>query len=227
MKFLLALLIGCSVFAEETSTDLTKLSEAIGYLIGKDLQQRGVPIDFEAFVRGLKDRAEGKNAPLTDEQCLDAIAAFQELAFTKLTEKNLQEAVAFLANNAKQEGVVSLEEGKLQYRIIKAGTGDAVLAYNSPLVRYKASCINGDLIGSCDEAEMVTLDETLPGFSKGILGMREGEIRTLYIHPDLGYGAEDLSIPNALLVFEVELVQADGTKQAQAAAKMEDRSFLP
>ena len=34
----------------------------------------------------------------------------------------------------------------------------------------------------------IPLDQTIPGFSKGIVGMKEGEKRRLFVHPDLGYG---------------------------------------
>ena len=52
--------------------------------------------------------------------------------------------------------------------------------------------------------------------------MREGEQRLLYVHPDLGYGPHGLSMPNALLVFEVELIKADASAEAQAASNAED-----
>ena len=37
--------------------------------------------------------------------------------------------------------------------------------------------------------------------------MKVGELRKIFIHPDLGYGATGQLLPNALLIFEVELVK--------------------
>ena len=60
---------------------------------------------------------------------------------------------------------------------------------------------------------MVSLDETIPGFSKGIIGMKEGEKRTLYIHPDLAYGVNGNLPPNSLLTFEIEIVKANSPQE--------------
>jgi peptidylprolyl isomerase len=207
---------------EEKNTDVAKLSEAMGHLIGKNLQSIGLPIDINALVRGMKDGCEGKEPPLSEDECVQALAALQEETLSLQSEKNLAEANEFLARNLKQKGIISLENGKVQYQIDKAGTGNAVQPYNSPVVRYKARYLNGETFGSSSGEEVISLDETIAGFSKGIIGMQEGEVRTLYIHPDLGYGRHGLSMPNALLVFEVELIKADASAEAQAASMAED-----
>jgi peptidylprolyl isomerase len=38
------------------------------------------------------------------------------------------------------------------------------------------------------EPYKVPLAETIPGFAKGVLGMRVGEKRKIYVHLDLEYG---------------------------------------
>ena len=43
--------------------------------------------------------------------------------------------------------------------------------------------------------------------------MKEGEKRKLFVHPDLGYGTQGQLPPNALLIFEVEIVKADAPSQ--------------
>lgn len=222
-----ALIVAFSLHAEEKA-DTEKLSEAIGHLIGKNLQSMNVPIDVNALVKGMKEGCSS-NTSLDEEACAKAIAEWQEKDLSKQAEKNLCDAKTFLEKNRKERGVISLEENKVQYRVLKAGKGSTIQPYNSPLMRYQGRYLNGQSFGGSSGEEVVSLDETIEGFKKGTLGMREGEVRTIFIHPDLGYGRHGLSMPNALLIFEVELIKADASADAQAASNADDlpEKFLP
>jgi peptidylprolyl isomerase len=220
MKFIFLLLLTSSLAAQEEE-DVAKISEAMGHLIGKNLQDLGLNIDLEAVVRGLQDEAQGKNSPLSEEECVMAIASLQEESAVALSKKNLVEAESFLQANSHSQGVVSLEEGKLQYKVLKEGSGDTVQPYNSPLVRYSAKSLSGAPLMQSETQEMISLDDAIPGFSKGILGMKEGEVRTLYVHPDLSFGKSNKPDPNALLIFEIELIKADASSEAHAASSSE------
>jgi peptidylprolyl isomerase len=226
--FLSLIFFAYSLFCEENaSSDIVNLSEAMGHLIGKNLQSTGVPIDIEALVRGMKEGCKGADCAMSEEKCLEALAALQEKSLTIEADKNLAEANEFLKRNQKQKNIVNLENGLVQYQTVKPGSGNCVQPYNSPLVRYKGRYLNGQTFGSSAGDEMVSLDETIDGFKKGVVGMKEGEVRTLYIHPDLGYGRHAFSMPNALLIFEVELIKADASAEAQAASNAEDAIHDP
>jgi peptidylprolyl isomerase len=210
-KLLLSLLCVSFLAAEEaaeTKPNVEKISEAFGHLLGKNLDSMGVKFDIAKVIQGLQDASQGKEAPMSETECIQAITAAQEVVFKELSSENLKEAETFLAANKAAPDVHVLEEGKLQYKITQTGTGALVDEHSSPLILYTGKFLNGSVFGASKEAEMVHLDETLPGFSKGLLGMKEGEKRVLFIHPDLGYGTHGRLPPNSLLTFEVEVVQA-------------------
>lgn len=195
--------------AETPSTDLKEISESFGHLIGKNLDSIGFDFDLDLVIKGIKDNRDGKAAPLDETKCVQAITHLQEQAFEKLAQDNLSKAEDFLKTNAKQKDVVEVEEGKLQYKVLQEGNGEEVQAGHSPLIRYKGTFLDGTVFGESKEEEKISLSETIPGFSKGIVGMKVGEKRTLYIHPDLGYGKQGYLPPNSSLIFEIEVVKAD------------------
>lgn len=189
--------------------DSGKLSEALGHMIGKNLQSLDVSLDIDAIAKGLQDEAAGISSPMTEDACVETLVKLQE-------EKNLEEAVAFLNANRKRENVISLEEGKLQYEILKNGEGQKVQSYNSPLVRLKKE---RDSLEFDSKDEVLALDEAIPGLKLGIIGMKEGEVRKLYIHPDLAFGKLQYIEPqNLLLILEVEIIKADASSDAHAAS---------
>lgn len=215
--FLFSLSVSAAHTEETASLNTEKISEAIGHMIGENLHQLGLKIDLQAVVKGLQDEAAGKASPLNEDQCLQGISALQEESFSFIAEKNLQEAAQFLKKNKEEEGIVSLDEGQIQYRILKEGQGESIQPYNAPLVRYSGRYLNGQYFAETQD-EVISLEDAIPGFSKGIIGMKKGETRTLYVHPDQGYGKQSA---NSLLIFEVEVVKTDALSEARAAANCE------
>jgi peptidylprolyl isomerase len=209
----------------QKNEEVAKISEAMGHLIGKNLQALGLPLDIDALVRGMHEAAEGKESPLSEEECVLALSSLQEESAARAAEKNLAEANDFLKKNRERKEIVSLVEGKLQYEVVKPGGGQTVQPYNAPMVRYKGRYLNGPSIPASEE--LIDLEEAIPGFSKALVGMKEGESRTLYIHPDLGYGKQAPPPPNALLIFEVEIVKADASSEAHAASNTESLPLQP
>lgn len=220
----LCYLIGCFTFsaliAEEKGTaqtteapaqqvEIAKISEAFGHVIGKNLENIGVKFDMAQVVKGLQDAIAGKDSPMTEVECVQAIAAVQEKVFKEQCSENLKKAEFFLSNNSKQDGIISLEEGKVQYRVIEKGEGAIVESHFSPLIRYTGKYLDGSVFGSSKEEETISLDEIIPGLKSGLIGMKEGEKRTVYIHPDMAYGTNGYLPPNSLLTFEVEVVKAN------------------
>lgn len=197
--------------------EMPKISEAFGHLIGKNLESLGLSFDMKLVVKGIEDSLTGKDSPLTETECIQAITMLQEQAFQKQSEQNLKDAEAFLTSNAGQKGIVAIEEGKLQYKQLIEGTGPAVEEHFTPMIRYIGRFLDGKVFGESSEDELITLDETIPGFQKAIIGMKEGEKREVFIHPDLAYGTNGYMPPNSLLKFEIEVVKANVPKAEEEA----------
>lgn len=195
---------------EAPAVDIAKVSEAFGHLFGKNLQHIGVKFDIAQIIKGLKDSTEGKDSPMTEMECIQAVTAVQEKAFKEQATENLKKAETFLQDNAKVKGIVALEHGKVQYRIEQEGKGTAVEAHFSPLIKLTGKFLDGSIFNTTKEEERVYLEELIPGLRSGLVGMKEGEKRVVYIHPELAYGTSGYFPPNALVTFEIECIQANG-----------------
>ena len=193
----------------EKKIDIAKVSRAFGHLIGKNLQTLGVEFNIKDIMEGIKDGLDGKLSQMDESECMQAISAVRERAFERLASENLTQANTFLTQNVKKQGILELEKEKLQYRIEKAGDGPVVEKHHSPMIRYTGKFLDGKVFGSSQEDELISLQETIPGFTKGIVGMKEGERRTIFIHPELGYGSSGYLPPNSLLIFDIEVVKAN------------------
>ena len=72
--------------------DVGKISEAMGHIIGKNLEQLGIDLDLEAIVKGLKEESEGKSSPLNDDECVQAIVNLQEEKVAATVDNELEKA---------------------------------------------------------------------------------------------------------------------------------------
>lgn len=128
-----------------------------------------------------------------------------------LLKENLFAAEKFLLKNSQKKEIFEIIPHKLQYKITRKGKGPIVRLDHLPLVRYIGKDLDGHVLINQPQPQLLSFEEVLPGLAQGILGMKEMEKRTLYIHPDLGYtGKKSASLaPHSLLIFEVEVIQAD------------------
>lgn len=202
---------------ETPAFEIAQVSEAFGHLIGKNLQNIGMKFDVAQVVKGLQDSLAGKESPMSEMECIQALTAAQEKAFKEQSQENLKKAEGFLQDNAKSTGITSLENGKVQFRIDKEGKGNPLESHYSPLIRYTGKFLDGTVFSTSKEEEKICLEEVIPGLRAGLVGMKEGETRIVYIHPDFAYGTSGCLPPNALLTFEVELVQANAPSTEESA----------
>ena len=127
----------------------------------------------------------------------------------------MQEAgQAFLAANAKKEGVVTTASG-LQYKVLQAGTGPRPKATDTVNVHYRGTFIDGKTFDSSyDRGEPISfgLNQVIRGWTEGVQLMPVGSKYEFYIPYNLAYGERGAggAIPGyATLIFQVELLEIE------------------
>jgi UDP-GlcNAc:undecaprenyl-phosphate/decaprenyl-phosphate GlcNAc-1-phosphate transferase len=206
--------------AEESvlKTQKEKISYGIGVSVGKNFQQQGIEVDLESTIRGLKDVLAGEKLLLSDEDLRTILTAYQEELRQKQTEirkvaaeNNKKEGEAFLSENKKKKGVVTLPSG-LQYKIITAGNGKKPAATDTVECNYRGTFINGkefDSSARTGKPASFKVAGVIPGWTEALKLMNVGSKWQLVIPTTLAYGergAGNLIGPNATLIFDVELV---------------------
>lgn len=209
---------------KEVVIDMDKVSETLGHLLIKQLNNPAFSFNIDKIVEGMKGASLGKTAPLTEAEYEEQILAIQEKIYHKTSEKNLSDAVSFLDQNQKEQGVVSLSD-KLQYKIIQEGNENISITNEmKPVIHYIGKLLDGTVFASSHESKnpiTISMKETISGFSQGLLGMKKGEKRILYIHPELAYGMASHLPPNSMLVFEVEVLETNAVSQDDSENKDE------
>ena len=123
----------------------------------------------------------------------------------------------FLAENAKNDSVVQTESG-LQYMVLKEGTGAKPGPTDIVTVHYTGKLLDGTVFDSSverGEPATFTLDKVIPGWTEGLQLMSEGSEYRLFIPSELAYGSKgagDKILPNATLIFDVQLIKVEKQK---------------
>ena len=127
-------------------------------------------------------------------------------------EVAIEQGKAFLEENKKRAGVVTLPSG-LQYEIINEGTGKMAKATDQVKCHYEGTLIDGPLYDTSikrGEPAEFGVSQVIPGWVEALQLMPEGPKWKLYIPSDLAYGARgagEMIPPHSTLVFEVELLE--------------------
>ena len=215
---LIASLLATPALANEPSTDLEKLSYSLGIILGERIQNDFGDLDPNFVLEGLKDSKDPNSwkleRPAINQAVQDAqtrIRAQQEQQVEAMAEANLKSGEAFLAENAKKDGVTVTASG-LQYRVITEGAGDAPKATDTVKVHYEGRLISGDVFDSSiarGEPVSFPLNGVIPGWSEGVQLMKVGSKFEFTIPSALAYGPSGTGPipPNSVLVFDVELLE--------------------
>ena len=125
------------------------MSYALGRSFAAQLKRGGIEPDLQSLLAGLSDSLTGAQPKMTDEQCDAVLETFgremQQKQMTQMQQagaKNQQEEKAFLAQNAKREGVQTTQTG-LQYRVIQQGQGPSPTLTDTVKCNYRGTLMNG------------------------------------------------------------------------------------
>jgi FKBP-type peptidyl-prolyl cis-trans isomerase FklB len=201
--------------APQTQDD--KVSYAIGVQVAEGIKSQDIKVNPEMVAEGLRDALSGSKLKLSTEDIGAAIVAIQQMmkqkadeARTAAIEKNKTAGEAFLADNAKKEGIVSLPDG-LQYKIVTAGTGKKPADDDTVVCQYRGTLLDGTEFDSSygRGPAVFAVKDVIPGFREAVKLMPVGSKWQVFIPSSLAYGekgAGDAIEPDATLIFEVELV---------------------
>ncbi len=214
--------LAATLMAEGTnqlSDEKSRVSYAIGMMLGHNWQQQGLDVDADLAARAIKDIQSSNTTLLTQEEMQQTLTTFQKEFAVKQQKKRAEEAVknkadgeAFLAANKDKPGVQSLPDG-LQYLVITNGTGPVPTPHDTVTVNYRGTLIDGTEFDSSykrGQPAQFPVGGVIRGWTEALEKMPVGSKWKLFIPSELAYGENgNRSIPpNATLIFEVELIAA-------------------
>ena len=198
--------------AQNQTPSMEDISYALGVLFAKNLQDQELEtISTAEMSEGLASQMKG-DARLTPEQANQMVGEFMQAKQAEASAGYDAECQAFLAENAKKDGIQTTETG-LQYRHETVGEGDAPTAASTVTVHYRGTLIDGtEFDSSYSRGEPISfpLGNVIPGWTEGLQLMKPGGKTFFYIPQNLAYGANPNPNgpipPLAALIFEVELI---------------------
>ena len=204
-----------------------KFSYAIGRDISKSLQTVRDVVSLDVLKQGLDDGAASKPGPYSDAEMQAAKTQMGQILQERMRQEtialsanNLKSAEEFLAKNGKRKGVITTASG-LQYEVLTNAKGDHPTAASYVTVHYRGTLADGKEFDSSyarNTPATFQLQAVIPAWTEGVQLMAKGAKYKFYVPPALGYGergAGEWIGPNALLIFEVELLAISDTPPAQ------------
>ena len=212
--FLAALAIHAGAIREETrqAEEQSRISYAFGMMVGNDLQQAGMDIDYIAFTEGLRAAMQRGQTRMGSDEAYGLVQDAFEVSMLRQAEAQREQEMVFLTENALRDGVHVTESG-LQYIVLEEGRGPKPTVNDTVIVHYEGSLTNGRVFDSSyqqNQPEEIPLDMVIPGWAEGIQLMNVGSRYILYIPSGLAYGeygAGQIIPPYSTLVFTIELIE--------------------
>ena len=199
---------------------MDKLSYALGIGIGSQLAGMGAKeLNIDDFAQAIKDVISGSQLKVDNVEAQTLVQNFfqeqeakQQAAAAEAGKVAKAEGEAFLAENGKKEGIITLPSG-LQYQVLKEGNGKKPSATDQVVCHYEGTLIDGTVFDSSyqrNQPATFGLNQVIPGWTEGVQLMQEGAKYRFFIPYKLAYGERGAGAqipPFATLVFDVELIE--------------------
>ncbi|EST16915.1 MULTISPECIES: FKBP-type peptidyl-prolyl cis-trans isomerase [Pseudomonas] len=196
------------------STDETRVSYGIGRQLGGQLRDNPPPgVSLEAIVAGLTDAFNGADSRVSEADLSASFQVIREVMQAQAAAKAEAAAAAgkqFLADNAKRDGIVTLDSG-LQYEALSTGEGAKPSREDQVRVHYHGTLIDGTVFDSSydrGQPAEFPVGGVIAGWTEALQLMSAGSKWRLYVPSELAYGAQGVGSipPHSVLVFDVELL---------------------
>lgn len=211
-----------SVTGGELNNHKDKISYSLGYQIGGDFKKEKTDIDPEAFLKGVKDAlAQAKPVISADEMkpmlrdMKKKVLATQRREKMEMVEQRTGAGKKFLEDNAKREGVISLESG-VQYEVIHEGYGRQPKPTDRVKIHYRGTGIDGTEFSSSfrkGEPKIFYVNGVIPGITEVLQLMKEGAKWRVFIPYNRAFGTRGLHAYRTV-IYDLELISIEPSEQS-------------
>lgn len=186
----------------------SQVSEDLAQVLWSVMKTYEGNYSFEELTVNLWKLNTGRQKSKPLDECFTSLMESLEKKATDQGIFNLQAADSYLQKLKAVNGIHELVKDKLYYKVITSGTGEIIKDLNgsSPLISFKEKSLNEEILSENISGIRLPLSEMIAGLRNGLKGIRVGEKREIFIHPDLAYGEFPKPEPYSLIVIEVTFI---------------------
>ncbi|WBH81464.1 FKBP-type 22 kDa peptidyl-prolyl cis-trans isomerase [Pseudomonas aeruginosa] len=197
------------------TTDEARVSYGIGRQLGDQLRENPVPgMTLDAVLAGLSDAFAGIDSRVSGEALSASFQVIRERMQAEAqakAEAAAGEGRAYLAENAKREGVTVLPSG-LQFEVLRTGEGAKPSREDTVRTHYHGTLIDGTVFDSSyqrGQPAEFPVGGVIAGWVEALQLMNAGSKWRLHVPSELAYGGQAVGSipPHSVLVFDVELLE--------------------
>lgn len=197
------------------TTDEARVSYGIGRQLGDQLRENPVPgMTLDAVLAGLSDAFAGIDSRVSGEALSASFQVIRERMQAEAqakAEAAAGEGRAYLAENAKREGVTVLPSG-LQFEVPSTGEGAKPSREDTVRTHYHGTLIDGTVFDSSyqrGQPAEFPVGGVIAGWVEALQLMNAGSKWRLHVPSELAYGGQAVGSipPHSVLVFDVELLE--------------------
>ncbi|WP_034030017.1 FKBP-type peptidyl-prolyl cis-trans isomerase [Pseudomonas aeruginosa] len=197
------------------TTDEARVSYGIGRQLGDQLRENPVPgMTLDAVLAGLSDAFAGIDSRVSGEALSASFQVIRERMQAEAqakAEAAAGEGRAYLAENAKREGVTVLPSG-LQFEVLSTGEDAKPSREDTVRTHYHGTLIDGTVFDSSyqrGQPAEFPVGGVIAGWVEALQLMNAGSKWRLHVPSELAYGGQAVGSipPHSVLVFDVELLE--------------------